>query len=183
MAMKSLSEMTLEELWHLFPIRLVEYRPEWVAQYEEERGVLSELLAGRKIVAINHIGSTAVGGIWAKPIVDILIEIDRGEVMKDVADVLVGNGYLCMNRSENRISLNKGYTERGYAERVFHIHLRYDGDNDEIFFRDFLISHPEDAKRYEELKLSLWKQYEFDRDGYTEAKSEFVGEIMGRRGG
>ena len=182
MAMKSLSEMTLEELWHLFPIRLVEYRPEWVAQYEEERGVLSGLLAGRKIVAINHIGSTAVGGIWAKPIVDILIEIDRGEVMKDVADVLVRNGYLCMNRSDNRISLNKGYTERGYAERVFHIHLRYDGDNDEIFFRDFLISHPEDAKRYEELKLSLWKQYEFDRDGYTEAKSEFVGEIMGRRG-
>lgn len=77
-------------------------------------------------------------------------------------------------KGENRISFNKGYTEHGFAEKVFHLHLRYSGDNDELYFRDFLLEHPEVAKAYEDLKLSLWKKYEHDRDGYTNAKTEFV---------
>lgn len=70
--------------------------------------------------------------------------------------------------------LNKGYTPQGFAERVFHIHLRVAGDIDELYFRDYLNAHPEVAKEYERLKLSLWKEYEHDRDGYTAAKSAFV---------
>jgi GrpB-like predicted nucleotidyltransferase (UPF0157 family) len=63
---------------------------------------------------------------------------------------------------------------QGFAEKVFHLHLRYYGDNDEVYFRDYLNEHAEIAKLYEEMKLNLWKQYEHDRDGYTEAKREFV---------
>ena len=58
--------------------------------------------------------------------------------------------------------------------KVFHLHLRTPGDHDELFFRDYLLEHPEIAKDYEKLKLSLWKTYEFDRDGYTERKTAFV---------
>ncbi len=79
-----------------------------------------------------------------------------------------------MSEDENRISLNKGYTENGFAERVFHIHLRYEGDNAEIHFRDYLNSHPETAREYENLKLGLWKKYEHNRDRYTEEKTDFV---------
>ena len=72
------------------------------------------------------------------------------------------------------LPIYKGYTDKGFADRVFHIHLRYDGDNDELYFRDYMNSHPELAKEYEELKISLWKKYEHNRDAYTDAKSAFV---------
>lgn len=72
------------------------------------------------------------------------------------------------------MSFNKGYTSTGYADKVFHIHFHRIGDNDEILFRDHLIAHPEVAEEYEKLKLSLLPKYRNDRDGYTEAKSEFV---------
>ena len=79
-----------------------------------------------------------------------------------------------MSQSKKRLSFNKGYTENGFADRVFHLHLRYAGDNDELYFRDYLIEHPDVAKEYEKLKLELWKKYEHNRDAYTEAKTEFV---------
>lgn len=87
---------------------------------------------------------------------------------------LFSNGYICMSQSEDRISFNKGYTENGFSEKVFHLHLRYAGDNDELYFRDYLIEFPDIAKEYEKLKISLWKEYEHNRDAYTNAKTEFV---------
>lgn len=170
---KPLSEMTLEELWTLFPIILSEHKSCWKDWYEEEKQSLAALLPDQ-ITRISHIGSTAVPHIWAKPIIDILIEIPSGISMADVKDVLTDSGYICMRAAENRISLNKGYTSQGYAERVFHIHLRYDGDHDELYFRDYLNDHPALAEEYEQVKLSLWKKYEHDRDAYTDAKSSFI---------
>lgn len=79
-----------------------------------------------------------------------------------------------MQSSETRCQLCKGYTEQGFAERVFHLHLRYFGDCDEVYFRDYINAHPEDAKEYEKLKLSLSKIYRHDRDAYTYAKTDFV---------
>ena len=69
---------------------------------------------------------------------------------------------------------DRGYTENGFAERVFHLHLRYIGDNDELYFRDYLIEHSDIAIEYEKMKLELWKEYEFDRDGYTNSKTDFI---------
>lgn len=167
---KPLSEMTLEELWQLFPIVLTEHNECWATYYKDEEAFLKLILPDNAI--ITHIGSTAVPGIWAKPTIDILVEVD-GKLF-DVSQKLVENGYTVMAKEENRISLNKGYTPNGFAERVFHLHLRNKGDNDEIYFRDYLIAHPDVAKQYEKLKLELWHKYEHDRDGYTAAKSEFI---------
>lgn len=69
---KHLSEMTLEELWQLFPIVLSKHRDEWKEWYGEEKALLTEILPPD--VRITHIGSTAIEGIWAKPIVDIRVE-------------------------------------------------------------------------------------------------------------
>ena len=169
---KKLSEMSIEELWQLFPIFLTEHKDCWESWYMEEARELKEILP--QDTKISHIGSTAVSSIWAKPIIDILVEVSGECDLPDVKDLLVNNGYICMNQKSNRISFNKGYTENGFAERVFHLHLRYTGDNDELYFRDYLIEYPKVADEYEQMKLKLWKEYEHDRDGYTGAKADFV---------
>ena len=171
---KKLTEMSLEELWQLFPIFLMEHQPLWKKQFDDEEKNIIAALDGRPIRRISHIGSTAIPGIWAKPIVDILLEVPRETPLQAYADILADNGYLLMSQGKGRISLNKGYTEQGFAEDVFHLHLRYEGDKDELYFRDYLLAHPDIAREYEKLKLSLWKRFEHDRDGYTEAKTDFI---------
>lgn len=169
---KKLSEMTLEELWKLFPIHLEKHNPSWLNWYNEEAEYLKSILPSK--TEFHHIGSTAVNDIMAKPIIDILIVTTSIGEMKEAANTLANSGYLIMSTTENRISLNKGYTENGFAEKVFHLHIRLEGDTDEIFFRDYLNAHPKTAKDYEQLKLSLWKKYEFNRDAYTNAKTDFI---------
>ncbi len=171
--MKKLSEMTLEELWALFPIFLTEPQEYWQQWYKEEKEYIMNLLPC-EAENIYHIGSTAIQGIWAKPIIDILIEAKDVQELRLFASILQENGYLLMSQRAEHISLNKGYTEKGFSERVFHIHLRLSGDIDEVHFREYLNSHLDIAKEYEALKLSLWKVYEYNRDGYTNAKTEFV---------
>ena len=170
----SLEEMSLEELWQLFPIFLREHQAEWKGWYEEERLRLLSFLPEHQIVCLSHIGSTSVETIWAKPIVDIMLEIPKKIDMAVMRDLLLQNGYLLMSESQGRMSFNKGYTPSGFAERVFHLHLRYEGDHDELYFRDYLQEYPAVAKDYEKLKLSLWKQYEHNRDAYTDAKTNFI---------
>ena len=173
---KKLSEMSLEELWQLFPIYLTEHDECWATWYSEEEITLMEHLPADQIKRISHIGSTAVKGIWAKPIIDILVEVTSESDLWQFKPILEKIGYLRMSESSGRLSFNKGYTEKGFAERVFHLHLRKANDNDELYFRDYLKAHINVAQEYEKLKLSLWKTYEHDRDGYTERKTAFVKE-------
>ena len=98
-------------------------------------------------VRISHIGSTAVPYICAKTIFDILVEVPKESNLPDYKDLIINSGYL---------------------------HLRYAEDNDELYFREYLIEQSDVAKEYEELKLKLWKRYEYNRDAYTNAKTEFV---------
>ena len=91
----------------------------------------------------------------AKPIIDILVEVSRDIGLLECKKSIIQNSYICMSEQKDRISFNKGYTETGFVERVFHLHLRYDGDNDELYFRDYLNEHPAAAKEYETLKLIL----------------------------
>lgn len=174
---KRLQDMTLTELWELFPIVLSSHNTSWRDWAVEEMDYLHGLLAGFS-PEISHIGSTAIPGIQAKPIVDLLVETAHTVNWSMVKNLMESNGYICMSESECRMSFNKGYTPRGYAERVFHIHFHRSGDNDEIAFRDYLIAHPDEARRYEQLKLTLLPRFRNDRDGYTSAKTEFVKRIV-----
>ena len=171
---KQLSEMTLEELWDLFPIFLVQHDDRWYEYYKEIESTITDLLASYPVKRISHIGSTAIQRIWAKNIVDVMVEISEKADMEEVAHILEQNGFIKMSDEKRRISLNRGYTKDGFAEKVYHIHLRYIGDNDELYFRDYLNEHPQIAKTYEALKLELWKKYEHNRDAYTEAKTDFI---------
>ncbi len=171
---KELSEMTREELWELFPISLTEHKDSWTDDYREMGERLRCGLSAFRLVRISHIGSTAIQGIWAKNIVDILVEAAPSEDLEEVARAIEKIGFLRMSVSENRYSFNRGYTKEGFAEKVYHLHLRREGDHDELYFRDYLNAHPSVAKEYEMLKLGLWKRFEHNRDAYTDAKSEFV---------
>lgn len=174
---KCLQSLSLQELWALFPIVLSPHQPQWADWAQEEIEVLSAILADFSPV-IHHIGSTAVPGIYAKPIIDMLVEVpaevERAEIRKRLEEV----GYICMAASDTRLSFNKGYTPNGYAPKVFHIHVRTIGDNEEILFRDYLRSHLDTARAYEALKQSLLPEYKHNRDGYTEAKTTFVKRVM-----
>ena len=214
---KKLEEMTLEELWQLFPIELVPHRNEWSTWYEEEALAIMEFMDGLQTagqntvagpaadepaegpaeknkatteditvhdrpnaapdcssIALYHIGSTAIPDIYAKNIVDILMVVGQGLALEQVSKRLVSGGWIQMSAAPDRISLNKGYTPEGYAERVFHLHLRRPGDTDELAFCSYMCAHPEAAAEYEALKTRLAGQYRNDRDAYTEAKGEFI---------
>ena len=136
MEQKKLTELSLDELWQLFPITLTAHQDYWADWYKEEAELLKERLPC--IERISHIGSTAIKEIWAKPTIDILVEIPREEKVVDLKGTIERCGYICMAENDSRIDFNKGYTLQGFAERVFHLHLCYEGDNDELYFRDYL---------------------------------------------
>lgn len=175
---KPLEHMTLEELWELFPIFLVPHNNAWSRRFNREKKYLLSQMTYKVVKNIEHIGSTAIHGIHAKNIIDMLLIIEDSMNMKDIALSMKKLGYRIMSESSGRISLNKGYTRHGFARDVFHVHLRYEGDDDEVYFRDYLSAHPELAKAYETLKLNLADMYKNNRDAYTNAKSEFINNIM-----
>lgn len=173
---KKLSAMTLTELWQLFPILLRPYNPEYPQWYKEEKSMLENIF-GARMFRIRHIGSTSVPGLTAKPTVDILLELAETADRSVFEPPLRRAGYGTMSFTEHpewRWDLGKGYTEDGFADRVFHLHIRHSGDWDEPYFCEYLRNHPEVARDYEKLKMSLAENFRHDRDGYTDAKGDFV---------
>lgn len=122
MSQKNLKDMTLAELWDLFPIVLTAYNPDWSGWANEEILEISTLLRDYNLI-INHIGGTAIPNIQAKPIIDILVELNPDADWSRIKERMETAGYICMSKSENRMSFNKGYTPAGYADKVFHIHF------------------------------------------------------------
>ncbi len=104
---KPLSQMSLEELWKLFPIQFTEHQVYWEDWYQNEKEQLLSILPDT--VKIYHIGSTSINGIWAKPIIDILVEASLSD-HEAIKSLLSHNDYICMAQRENRIDFNKGYT-------------------------------------------------------------------------
>lgn len=173
---KSLDKMTLAELWELFPITFCGPSERFAEVFAEEERELKSLL-GSRAKRISHIGSTAIRGIKTKPIIDILIEADSAD-FEAIKNALVADGRILMSESPDRLSLNKGYTADGYAENVFHIHVKKPGDCDELYFRDFLNDDPDLAAEYERLKIALYERHNPDRDAYTAGKKHFVAEVV-----
>ena len=86
--------MTLEELWDLFPVFLVRHDDRWNECYKETEATITDFLAGYPVNRISHIGSTAIQGIWAKNIVDVMVEISEKADMEEAARILEQNGFI-----------------------------------------------------------------------------------------
>ncbi|AOT69574.1 GrpB family protein [Geosporobacter ferrireducens] len=174
---KALSEMSLEELWQLFPIILKEHNPSYKEWYLVEKDEIVNAIGENSIKRINHIGSSAIEGLIAKPTVDILLEIDCNSDIEQIKYKLSNAGWTLMsfkNKPDLQMSFNKGYTPNGFAEKVFHLHVRFWGDWNELYFRDYLLIYKEIAEVYGKLKQELKEEYMHNRDGYTNAKTEFI---------
>ncbi len=181
---KNIANLTTEELGRLFPIEIVPYNQKWKELFERENKRIREKLGRNTALRTEHFGSTAVEGLSAKPIIDILVEIPpltqelKSEIIKKMADM----NYHFIWRTDEEIPYThfvKGYTNDGFKEDVFHIHMGEKNHAlwDRIFFRDFLRLNKSLANEYEKLKIELAKKYKFNREHYTNAKTDFVKRI------
>jgi GrpB-like predicted nucleotidyltransferase (UPF0157 family) len=178
---KDLNKLTVAELGQLFPIIMTDYDPKWVELFQSEKQCIIATVDPKQIVSIEHVGSTSVRGLFAKPTIDILIEIQDYSDLDLIKRNLKKIGYEFIPKSENpppHMMFAKGYSQKGISEQTFHIHIRYKGDWDEIVFRDYLISNPAAALDYADLKRVLADKYVNDREKYTENKTDFIKRIV-----
>lgn len=167
------------------PVELREYDPAWPRRFEQEARHLRQVLPHMQLGRIAHFGSTAVPGMVAKPIVDMLVEVPSlRSVREDIAPVLEKLGYEFFWRTSWRDSLTPAYTwfikRDARGRRTHHIHmLTADAPEwDRLLFRDYLIDHPQEAAAYGALKRRLVQAHSGDRIAYARAKSDFIGQVM-----
>ncbi|MBS3766059.1 GrpB family protein [Candidatus Bipolaricaulota bacterium] len=156
-------------------IVLASPNPDWKEHFEEEAEKLKEIFTN--LVAIHHIGSTAIRGVKAKPVIDILLVVDDLSAVAGFVEELEKLGYTY--KGENGLP-GREYFEKGDPVHTHHLHVFEEGDREidrHLLFRDYLNAHPKEAKAYSALKESLAVEYRTDPEGYTEAKSDFISEI------
>ena len=161
------------------PIVVVPYDPEWPELFARLGAELRDAL-GDVALRIDHIGSTSVPGLDAKPIVDVQISVASFSPLDAFRLPLEGLGF-CF-RADNP-DLNKRYFREPFGTRRTHIHVFRAGSWSEqlaLLFRDYLQTRDEDARRYAELKYRLAAQYRDNRIGYTESKSPFIWETIAK---
>jgi GrpB-like predicted nucleotidyltransferase (UPF0157 family) len=176
----NLNKLNVEELGKLFPVIISDPNPDWGEIYNAEKIKIEKILSKKNILKIEHIGSTAVPGLKAKPTIDILLEIPDGTSKNLIITKLKHLDYDYISKPDNpppHMMFAKGYTFHGFSGQAFHVHIRYSGEWDELYFRDYLTSHPGIAKEYESLKIMLSRKYRNDREAYTNNKTEFIRRI------
>lgn len=163
------------------PVTIVDYDPQWPILYEEEKARVLDV-AGDRILAIEHIGSTAVPDLCSKPIIDIMAGVEGEAVADECVRLLATISYDDVTPEPETpdwyYCLGKGFHSVGY-----HLHLVRSGSYDwerHILFRDYLRANPETAREYDVLKRSLASEYGSDRLGYTEAKTEFIEAVVSK---
>ena len=154
------------------PVEVVTYDPLWPTLFETDRELILSAI-GDVILNIEHVGSTAVHGLAAKPVVDIMVGVRSLELSDGSISAMAAIGYEFMGDGNvaGRLYFRKG------APRSHQVHmtiLSSDFWNDHILFRDLLRAHPGTARKYGHLKRTLAKTFRNDRIAYTDAKSEFI---------
>lgn len=162
-------------------VAVVPYDPRWPEMFEQERLHLLSCLPDDLVNRIEHFGSTAVPGLSAKPIVDILVEVaSLDETKRRIGPILEAQGYDYFWRpswGDDTPPFYAWFIKRDKnGNRTHHIHMveSYFEQWDRLLFRDYLIEHPDVAREYGNLKMRLSIAHQNDRVAYTQAKSDFV---------
>jgi GrpB-like predicted nucleotidyltransferase (UPF0157 family) len=165
-------------------IDIVPYNPDWPRMFLLEKSHLLSCLPDTIIKRIEHFGSTAIPRISAKPIIDILVEVTSLEdTKKIVVPILTAQGYEYFWRpswGDDVPPFYAWFIKRDMnGQRTHHIHMvEHNFEHwDRLFFRDYLIEHPDIAKEYERIKINLARELSNDRVNYTKSKTEFIGKI------
>ena len=161
------------------PVRLVAHDPSWTPAFERERALLLLVLAPWARV-IEHVGSTAVSGLVAKPIIDIMAGVRTLEESRVAIDALKPLGYCYFPYKPD---VMHWFCKPSPVRRTHHLHLvPFDSRLwvERIAFRDALRIDAVLAREYQELKLELAAKHEGDREAYTEAKGPFIRAVLER---
>lgn len=161
------------------PIIVVPYDSKWPELFLEEATAIKAAL-GDNCITIHHMGSTSVPGLAAKPTIDMIPVVK--DILKVDAQGLEKLGYT--NRGELGMLFRRFFT-KGEEKRTHHLHIWEEGNPEiekHLLFREYLINHPDEFKRYEDLKLHLAQVYANDRAAYTFGKDELVREILDKAG-
>ncbi|MGG0657648.1 GrpB family protein [Rummeliibacillus pycnus] len=159
-------------------VNLKDYNPNWVKQFELEKVKITNAI-GDQILGIEHIGSTSIKGLKAKPIIDIMVCVDDLKNVDALVHLLDNIGYEYVPKPEfkDRRFFRKGLWGQGTC----HLHLcEYNSSEwiEKLLFRDYLRHNPDIAEHYALVKLELASQYKFDRPTYTKKKEPFIQSVI-----
>jgi len=160
------------------PVEIVAYDASWPAQFEAERARLAGALAPWLAGPIEHIGSTAVSGLPAKPVIDIMAAVGTLDASRPAIEAAAALGYCYF---PYRPEFEHWFCRPSAAFRTHHLHLVPFGSRqwiETLRFRDALRVDPEAAAEYAALKIDLAARYRFDREAYTAAKAPFVARLV-----
>ena len=160
------------------PVRIVPYDPSWPGLFNQERATLAQVLAPWLAGPIEHVGSTAVPGLVAKPVIDIMVAVESLAASRPAISVLPEVGYQYF---PYRPDVMHWFCKPSAAFRTHHLHLIPFGSRlwtERLVFRDYLRGHSATAAEYAELKRQLAVKFEFDREAYTDAKGEFIQRVL-----
>ncbi len=172
-------------------IALVEYDPRWPSQFAQEAARVRAALGDNLVVAVEHFGSsTSIPQLSAKPVIDMLVGVRSvAEAREKAVPALEALGYAFWgdNPNPDHLFFVRGLPPNG--PRTHHVHMIEpetfrDPKNagwlfwDRLRFRDYLRTHPEEARRYEAVKRDLAARFPDDREAYTDGKTEYVSGVM-----
>lgn len=161
-------------------VKLEPHSEQWHQLFAEEKARLFQAV-GDYVTAIEHVGSTAICGISAKPIIDIAVSVENFADGEKCVDPLEEIGY--EYRGEHGIA-KRFYFVKG-EPRTHHLHIVLAGSDfwrSHLLFRDYLRENPAAAEEYKDLKLKLAREYSNDRDAYLRGKSDFIENILNAAG-
>ncbi|MEZ4737932.1 MAG: GrpB family protein [Flavobacteriales bacterium] len=181
----NISMERMEQLMHEH-VEVLPFDPEWPRRYQQAEALLQRSLPAELVARIAHIGSTAVPGLSAKPIIDIQVEVGSLErVRQEVVPIMEELGYEFIWRPTmgEKAPFYAWFIKRDkQGQRTEHVHMVEPdaASEDRILFRDHLRAHPEAVQHYEELKRRLAERFPNDRAAYTQGKSDFVTGIVAK---
>lgn len=157
-------------------VSVVEYRPQWREMFEEEKQLLQAIL-GEVSAKVEHIGSTSVNGLAAKPIIDIMIGLPDFSVADDFVPRIETLGYEYIKKYEDEMPFRRYFVKNLNETRTHQIHMveiKSEFWWRHLLFRDYLRQNPELANEYAALKKQLAKRAWVDVNEYADAKTEFI---------
>jgi len=162
-------------------VALLPYDPKWQLLFGAERDRLATLYPSH-LLDIQHFGSTAIPGMPAKPIIDILAGVESMPVADSLVEPLLNSGYTTSAEFNATLADRRWFMRWADGRRTHHLHLVVLGGSEwrrRLRFRDMLRSDTKLARRYTLLKQEAAAQHSMDREAYTRAKSEFVLSVVG----
>jgi GrpB-like predicted nucleotidyltransferase (UPF0157 family) len=160
------------------PVHIEAYDPTWPARFESERLLLQDVLSEWLVGPIEHVGSTSVVGLAAKPVIDIIAAVESLHASESAKAALAAHAY---RYSPYKTEVMHWFCKPSPEKRTHHLHLiPFESDlwHERIAFREALRSQPALAQEYERLKLELATKHRYDREAYTDAKWPFIEQVL-----